>query len=960
MRTPVEGVAPERMRAAVREAYRPPPDRRFVMALGDVLRIFSPEAPAAQLTKEPTGWAVLQQGERVALLPDEASFEQLWQALLARARAVVPPGRAAGGRATQCEPFLAPGAWGALERAQTAWLRERDLRDLGTAARCLVALSVQLLDVMEIGDALPGRALAALAAYHSASGEDVADDLAALMQAMGYAAERGARDSAAARYLARLGAPATAGESSDTLSMLRLRFSVDDGRSPIAASRDLPYAVLRAVWEHGGASAEIGAPSAAPRPGMIWNLARTVPRLLRVSEEELLPAFERLLSRATRARPGPFADGEIVAAWYRGYFYSALFTMARHHLEQLSPSRPADEFGARLGAGSEGFAREFRTWYTGMADARTSRHPPEVLTLPFLHSLDVGPAALALYHEIRERMLHLQVADLLLMNRALFRHLDYRPSHRLALARLAYSAPMYDGFLARRLVEGALREAAGASARTATRSGDVLQRLVQSPGTGAEDLATMLEWLAEREPRPVDLLAAGYRRLALLRPAELRPAVALAGVLDDAGRRAEAREVLRQWVERNATASAYDRAMAGLRIAELHFEDGQARQALSAVAPALRWQTDRALRLAALARELLGESREATEAARALKSRHPSSYLAPLTQAELDWRRGRPREAAEALAGARHAVETHAAVAAMAERFLRVFDASRPVADSHAAFDALRAHFHPFVLREIVIAAQRAGRDRLAFDLASRLESDGLGGVELAFLAYQSLRRMDAETSLAWLRSRIPADAAPRLAQIAHRRGAPEAMWLHVTEAGDRATPHVWLLRAAESRLAAGAEAERRRLREVFAASAADFEATLTRHLLGLADEAEVFRLARSAQQIYTMAYFLGAKAEAEGRLVDALAWYRITLEAGVLTSAPDRDGSKAVYRSMDWWREALRTGVLFAPTELRWALERMPVLRDRVLASGVELDDRAVGAPQPVRHGATEVRRQR
>ena len=181
--------------------------------------------------------------------------------------------------------------------------------------------------------------------------------------------------------------------------------------------------------------------------------------------------------------------------------------------------------------------------------------------------------------------------------------------------------------------------------------------------------------------------------------------------------------------------------------------------------------------------------------------------------------------------------------------------------------------------------------------------------MELAFVAYQSMRRFDAENSVAWLRSRVPADAAPRLAQIAHRRGAPEAMWLHITEAGDRATPHVWLLRAAESRLAAGAEPERRRLREVFAAPAADFETALTRHLLGLAAEEEVFRLARTAQQYYTMAYFLGAKAEAEGRVADALGWYRVTLEAGVLTSAPDRDGSRHVYRSLDWWREALRTG---------------------------------------------------
>ncbi len=949
-KVPVEGVPPERLRAAVREAYRVAPDRRFVLAIGDVARILGDGgAPRAELRKEPeSGWAVMAGGARVALLAEGAGFQPLWRAVVERAKALaqgVPARPGLEGRDAQCEPFLAPGAWAALEKAQADWTADtRDVRALGIAARCLVALSLQHLDAMEIGDALPARALAALAVYHVRSGENVLGELAAMAEAMGYRAT--ARELAAQappgraaqadRYLALLRAPRALESREPELAMLRIRFTVDDGRSPIAASRELPYAVLRSVWEHGGSSADVGGKALGRETGLVWNLARTLPRVLRISEEELLATFERLLARAARGRAGPFADAEVIAAWYRGYFYSALFTMARHHLEQLSPARPADEFAARLGAAEEGFASYFRKWYAAMASARTAKEPPEGLFLDFNHAVDVGPPAIALYEELRGRMVHLFPNDFLLKARLLFRRIDDRPAHRVTLARLAYSAPLHDGPLARGLIESAVRESAvdlPPQHRDATPQADAIQALVASPAISADDLATALEWLAQREPRPLEALARGYRGLVERRPAELRHATVLAEVLEAGGRPGDARATLEQWLARNREAAAYDRAQAELGIAQLLFREGRLREALSALQAPLRWEIDRALWLSSLAHEALGEPRAADAAARALRLRHPESHLAPLAQAELDWRRGRPREAAEALAQSRHAVQTAAGMATLSQRFLEVFDESRPAAQAHAAFDALRALFHPFLLREVVLAAQGRGRHRLAFDLGSRLEAAGLGGAELAVTAYQSLKRISPpDLALEWLAARVPGEVADRVAQLAHRRGAAEAMWLNPAEPADPKAGHLWLLRAAEARLSADREREQA-LRERFAAPRADFHGTLTRHLLGLAAEAEVFRLVRSPQEVYTLAYFLGAKAEAEGRVADAAAWYRVVLESGVFTSAPDRDGAVPHYSRLQWWQEMLRTGALFSPTEMRWALGRLPVLRDRLLS---------------------------
>lgn len=969
--TLLENVPPARMRAALREGYRVAPDRRFADALGALYRFLPDGGKVAEvaLEKLPKGWAFVRSGKSLAVVADDPDFTALWAALLAHARELAPlqTTTSTAGVGPRCVPFLAPGAWSALEKAERAWLTNRgDAAALGTAASCLVALSVQQLDAMEIGDALPARALAALAAYATLSGADVTADLALIAEAMGYGTSAHAlaaglpADDAVRRYLAQrqqrrgdaaamahfralAGAPASVGEPS--LPVLRVRFDADEDRAALVASRDVPYAVLRSLWEHGAASPEgTGAKPLGDEPSLLWSIARTLPRVLRISEEELLPTFERLLARASRSRDGPFVDAQVLGAWYRGYFYSALFATGRHHLDQLSPAQPADAFAERLGLPVEvlldfnklratltpnpGFAEEFRRWYAAMAALRLGRTVHELIAPLFL-GMKTPQTTLTLFEELRPRMLHAPDTSLVLYARSIFWRLDSRPSHRLPLAQVAYTA-LNDGRLARDQIDLAMRE------RGRPSSGNRVDGLLRSPRLGAEDLALALDWLEQRSPPPLETLASGYRALAARRPASLAPVLGLAHALERQGHREEARTVLRRWVERDGPATAYDRALATVRIAEIYYVEGKPREALPTLQPARRWQIDRALHVAALSHEALGERAQADAELRALYQSHPWSALAPLTSIELDWRRGRNREAAETLWNARHALLTIPAMPAVTSSFLSVFGENVPPERAREAFDALRARLHPFIVREFLLAAQQAGRDAFAFDLASRMQSPGLGGMEMSLVAYLSLKRLEEPgRAVAWLGERVPRNDANRIAQLAHRRGAPELLWSDIVDPTGAHAPQLWLYRAADARLAQ-TTGHQPALRKQFAAPRNDFHDALARHLLGIGSESDVFRQAQTPQQHYAMAYFLGLKAESDGRLDDAVDWYRAVMETGIFTSdadTPDDAKGRGKYKTLQWYSEASKNGVLFAPTEFRWSSARLQALRDRMIA---------------------------
>jgi lipoprotein NlpI len=65
---------------------------------------------------------------------------------------------------------------------------------------------------------------------------------------------------------------------------------------------------------------------------------------------------------------------------------------------------------------------------------------------------------------------------------------------------------------------------------------------------------------------------------------------------------------------------------------------------------------------------------------------------------------------------------------------------------------------------------------------------------------------------------------------------------------------------------------------------------------VGLASEEELLAQAKSTQQRCENAYYLGLRAESEGRLEDASDWYRISVESGLTNMGEYRWAHNQLY----------------------------------------------------------------
>jgi len=63
----------------------------------------------------------------------------------------------------------------------------------------------------------------------------------------------------------------------------------------------------------------------------------------------------------------------------------------------------------------------------------------------------------------------------------------------------------------------------------------------------------------------------------------------------------------------------------------------------------------------------------------------------------------------------------------------------------------------------------------------------------------------------------------------------------------------------------------------------------LTRFLTGLATEKEVLALATDPKKRCEIAYYIGLRAQGEGRYADASDWYRVSIETGLIQNGEYR-----------------------------------------------------------------------
>jgi tetratricopeptide (TPR) repeat protein len=960
------------MRSALVEAYRVPPDRRFLIAVGDIHRLLTghPRSVPTVVFRDGRwhiGYAEAEVGS-VSPFPD---FPEILAVLIDWARRVpmgesqsMPPGEIAALRAQvgeRIDRLAVRELLGVLRQLDQVWnsgKRDPSLFPLG--ARATVLLNLQLLDRVEMGDPMMAKALALLALTRGRTTDPALREEALLAHSMDYGkhAKRiaaGLPESDPARSflmgnadsLKQAALAPSASRETRYLWLLQLSdaqaerelyvFNWAHFRSP-----ELALSGLKAALELGTFTANRAVPPQIPRAvldelsgelgssveGWRGNLARAarfvVGAVLEAIEEIaakfpgkgagqtraddndgvataasafigflepslgfLIDRFEWGSEKAARKHSGPFLDPETYRAYYRAFFYSGLMARGIFYLDKLSSIEAAQEYAGELEAAKAGQAVELARWYRHLAEAKAGKESGPILGADLSSLPRLGPPFLMRSIEELQEVLPYGSPGAFIAARRFVARLDTRVEHRLHFSWVAFRMLMD-----LRLVEDLDRAAVDASTleglavRFAEFVGDRkrLTEMLRAPDVSVEGKAVALHALEKQGESPRDFLKAEYRRLLAEKSDSLNLRWGYTGYLERIKEYGAARAVISEWLEENEEkALGLEAAVARTKLARLYEKEGDYRAAWDAIAPAIEsWQRG-VLAQAASLLDKLGHPEKAEELARQMVSRYPDSPEGRADLAGLYWRHGKPVEAARLLTRAPRALSGEDWKFKVTPKFAEAFTGNHDGALS-AFVELIATGTDPFAIKYLIQAMSEAGMHDTAFQMASQIRWPGQGGVEFNTIAYQNLREVKGrEAALAWLRPRVPANILNRASMVVFEVKRYELLWDLIEHPEGDMADFVWVTRAAAAvRTGLAKDPNRGRLLEYYRRPVPGHYHVIGRFLLGLATEDEVLAQATDANRRCEVAFFIGLKAQAEGRYRDASDWYRVTVETSV------------------------------------------------------------------------------
>jgi hypothetical protein len=900
-------------RAVYEQAYRLKPDVRFTLALAELEHLLTGQPrPTVEARFQDGHWLLLSQGAEVGSLPEFPDFSQALALLEARARKLgLEKLSLTAEKDTAGELPLPLGreTLETLHRLNQTWASgPHSASALHEAARALAALSFQLVDLTETADEVPARALAHLALARVATGQPLTEEQVLLAQSLGHAR--------AARRLA---------QELPEDALVRLYISQDDSRLQARLEAEAEPGLAHYLWLR--RLAEVGGTERARRmeqldsvsaPGLLQLSARLrihdfendrtwgslAPVLLlrelaaasgnpgadeRTAAEPATHAGEELKRQLARVGDTDafFLDAEAERAWFQGLFFSAQYKLGLHLLDSLSSAQAAQEFSKSLGTPSSPAGKEFQQWMMLLTAAKSGERAEASLMQGLLAFKSFGAAPVVrVFQELQD------TADwgdpaLSSMTRRLVTRLDTRPEHRDTLASVAWSS-LADIGLSEKLYRASL-EASG-SPRTEVwlawldRDSSKLEELLNSTDVPGPVRLQALKHLLKAEKVAPSTLMVRLSPLLAAHGDEWSFTSQCEGLLEKHQRYAEARALVERWLKSHPAPQPFERLFAQTAIARLHQLEGHAQAGWSAISPLVSSQQFGALQRAALISVDLGEVKRARSLAESAYQRYPGPEALALLS-EVLWRSGAADEVPALLMKPARSLRSTDWRWEIGARFAAVF-ASRPVPEGIAAFEAMRkARLGAVELDQVAAAVQDAGNLELAFELESRVEAPGLQRLELLMDAYNYLQRWKSEqAALEWLRPRVPPQLLEPLSMFAFARKADAVVWnLASAPQGTAETDdYAWLMRAASSLRSRDSDPEHQAaLRKRFEVERPQFYHQVGRYLLGLSSEQNVLAAAKTPQSRQELPFFLGFKAQVEGRYADAVTWYRAAVELG-------------------------------------------------------------------------------
>lgn len=842
-------------------------------------------------------------------------------------RAALPAAAATGALLLQDEAFAA------LHRIDGRWTAgAHSAAEVHQAALAMTSLAFLAIDSMEVSDALAARALS-LVALDRALGSSTPAEEALLAEALGY--RRAAR---------------TLGEALPETDALGAYFRRDEGAlAALARSQSDPaarYLAVRllvargehqrdAVWDAAG-DLEGSLPVLAVRllaHGTVWQdrrMGRVLP--LRVmleaaaqagdgealklkqklatgggSDEQrvaqgntvgaalvkdgVLARFESDLGKLSNG--GPVFGPDLQRAYFSALMYSGLDRLARHLLDELSLTTAASSLETALGPVSSKTAVEFERWFDGLISSRSGAAVGADLfaELARLETLGGAPRLrvfdeLAATSDYGDPVLPAAV-------RSLVPRLDARPAHRAALSSLAWTG-LKDLALTETLTRASVAVEVDALHEAwflrFTGEREKLLALLASKAPNPRQKAQMVEWLVA--DGDLDAAAAEGQLRAFLAPAgdDWRTRTILVALLERQKQYAQARQVITDWQGKKLPERNLNPVLAATALSRQYALEKNPAEAWKAIAEAVESQQLDAMNQGALVLVSLEKLDEACALARKGADRYPGPKSTAML-AEVLWRSGRPDEAAKELANPQRSLRLED-WQKVAEAFFRVYGERQD--EALTALAALqKANIDGYSLSELGATADRLGKPALGFEILSRVKTPSQGMLEILVEAYGLKKRLsDQASAFEWLTKRLKPEWSALAQVFAYRRGQPELLWLLPTVQTPTELEFVWVIRAASALKDKGLSAEQQKqLDEHFAEPGEHYYRGVGRFLMGKETEAQVLALADNPKRACEIAYYVGLKAQSQGKLREASDWYRASIETHQTKNAELRWG---------------------------------------------------------------------
>lgn len=821
----------------VRASYKLMPDRRFLLAIGEIDHLISGETKTeVRISRKENEWALTYKGQLVGSVKDFASGAELFALLndwaLSLKNKNGPDIVQGQGSVSVPIDTVSPKELFKLVAGADEKNSQRDIGKVQTAATAAAWLSSIAIDDTGIGDKFFAHALALKACSLGAGNIDSIRNECLLANAMHYfkyARAQSMKLSATdpvrlyvqqdISALAKRCAESHESQTCNFLYLMALAKNRDSSRwlktvkELSGDTQKMALAVVRSACEFAGERNQL--------PVGHYLMVATLRELgdgkadKPIDFEDILWSYEKSRESSEWTVEGMGKDFESTFQksgsatpdqhdYYRAIFASGAYRMAKSFLSLHADTNRVSVLAKSLSV-DQGPLSSLRRWLEDiLKEGRSgSMHENAVNEISALRGLGTRP----LSEIVLQYGSFSEVSDpyiLIPAGRRLFELADTRPETRLRLAAVADTTLLYPS-LSHALYLSAFTDGTSSSFGSriehaiALRRQDEMISLLKTGMLSADEELRILQRLQSLGSLPMPALSMLYKQSSQRHALAWEFVEPCCSFLVSTHQLASARQMLESFVkkEENIGSEELIRArsiLASIALSEKRYADG-----IKVLAQLENTEQAPVLILKARLLEGLGKKEDAETWAKEALKLFPKDPNCISLNAELLWENGKYAEAAELLSTYRQLLSKTEWRDIIAPTFARIFSSN-----SNALLLAVGSLIDvnlngPDTLGQLARAVYVADHPAEAFQILTKVSQQNVDAGDLYTCAYRYLKRWKGEKhALSWLSAGVQQPDRIKLAPYAFLSGQFELLWTFMPDtATDEETDRLWLMRAA-------------------------------------------------------------------------------------------------------------------------------------------------------------------